>query len=288
MIHYQQLFQLDEKYIKEKIKTFLEEDIPIDDFTTSGTVSEDSTTTAIIEAQGELVFAGENIIPHFFPEKNFHVDIVARDGDILQNGDLVAKISGNAALLLQRERTLLNLIQRLCGVATQSRKYSEKAKGKIKVLDTRKTTPGLREFEKYAVVVGGGTNHRLNLSTGILIKDNHISAAGGISSALNKIKSLNLNLPIELEVDNYDQINEALEIGVDGFLLDNMSPEEAKIAVEIIRKNPNGKDVFIECSGGIAYETMDGYLDIGIDAISIGALTHSVVAAPLHMEFANE
>lgn len=279
---------LDESYIKRKIAEFLAEDIPLKDFTTSGTVPEDAITTAIIEAQGDLVFAGEQIIPLFFDKYGFTVEMLAKDGDELKDGDLIAKIKGNAQIILEIERTLLNLIQRLCGVATEARKYSRKAEDKIKILDTRKTTPGLREFEKYAVAVGGGTNHRLNLSTGILIKDNHVTAAGGVKPALEKIKSMGLSLPIELEVDNFEQIYEGLEVGVDGFLLDNMPPEIAKQAVDIIRKSKNGNNIFIECSGGITYDNLDGYLKIGIDAVSIGALTHSVKAASIHMEFENE
>lgn len=280
--------KLDEAYIKRKIADFLAEDIPLKDLTTYGTVPNDAVTTAIIEAQGDLVFAGEQIIPLFFDKRGFSVEMLAKDGDELKAGDLIAKIKGKAQLILEIERTLLNLIQRLCGVASEARKYSQKAQGRINILDTRKTTPGLREFEKYAVAVGGGTNHRLNLSTGILIKDNHLSAAGGVKPALDKIKSLNINLPIELEVDNFEQIYEGLKSGVDGFLLDNMPPEIAKQAVEIIRKSENGDDIFIECSGGITYDNLEGFLDIGIDAVSIGALTHSVKAAAIHMEFQNE
>lgn len=285
MILYNQHFDLPDEYIKQKISEYLKEDIPVEDFTTLGTIPRQTNVTAYIEAEGDTVFAGEKIIPHFFDEAGFDVLVLSKDGDKLKKGDIAAKISGNAGLILERERTLLNLLQRLCGIAYQARIYADKAQGKIKILDTRKTTPGLRLFEKYAVAVGGGTNHRLNLSEGILIKDNHVKAAGGVSAALNKIKTLELNLPIELEVDNFDQIREALAIGVDGFLLDNMSPEIAKEAVEIIRNGDNGNNIFIECSGGITLDSLEGYLDIGIDAVSVGALTHSVISAPIHMEF---
>lgn len=288
MILYNQLKKLPQDYIDKKIKEFLNEDIPDKDFTSFGTVDSSIITKAIIEAQGDTIFVGEHIISSFFDENDFKLKINFRDGDEVHDKDVIAEIIGSAALILERERTLLNLLQRLCSVAAETRKYALKADGKIKVLDTRKTTPGLREFEKYAVAIGGGTNHRLNLSTGILIKDNHISAAGGVKNALQKINSLALGLPIELEVDNCNQIEEALEIGVDGFLLDNMSPETAKKAVELIRNSKNGNSIFIECSGGINYDTLEGYLETGIDAVSIGALTHSVKAAPIHMEFTNE
>jgi nicotinate-nucleotide pyrophosphorylase (carboxylating) len=155
----------------------------------------------------------------------------------------------------------------------------------VRILDTRKTIPGLRLFEKYAVTVGGGWNHRLDLSSGILIKDNHIQAAGGITNAVNKIRKKNYNLPIELEVENLKQIKEGLNAGVDGFLLDNMTPVNIRKCVSIIRSHPNGKTIFIEASGGITLKTLPDYVNTGIDAVSVGALTHSAKAANIHIEF---
>jgi nicotinate-nucleotide pyrophosphorylase (carboxylating) len=181
---------------------------------------------------------------------------------------------------------LLNLLQRLCGIATQTLDYAKIASPYgVKILDTRKTTPGLRLFEKYAVAVGGGFNHRLDLSSGILIKDNHIQAAGGIDAAVRKIRGGNHTLPVELEIDRIDQIHEGLAAGADGFLLDNMSPEECRKAVEMIRHSPGGGDIFIEASGGITLSALSDYVSTGVNAISVGALTHSVKAADIHIEF---
>ena len=152
-------------------------------------------------------------------------------------------------------------------------------------MDTRKSTPGLRQFEKYAVISGGGKNHRYSLSDGILIKDNHLEAAGGIKPAIQMIKNQNYGLPIELEVDYSDQIREALEIGVDGFLLDNMTPKKTKEAVELIRNSKEGETIFIEASGGMNYKKFQNYLNTGINAISIGGLTHSVKSSDIRLEF---
>jgi len=285
MILYNQITDLNEQYIKEKLKLFFEEDMPEEDYTSIATISEDKIITAYIETQEDLVFAGEKVIPHFFTS-DYELTLFAKDGDKLTNNFRIAEIKGKARNLLIIERTLLNLIQRLCGIASLTNKFVEIADGKIKILDTRKTIPGLRLFDKYAVRCGGGTNHRLNLSEGILIKDNHITAAGGISNALKSVNKLNIKgLPIELEVDNFEQILEALEIGVDGFLLDNMNPKITKEAVKLIRSHKNGKDVFIESSGGINLSTIANYVNTGIDAVSIGALTHSARSSEIHIEF---
>ena len=198
----------------------------------------------------------------------------------------MGQIQGPTQIILSCERVMLNLIQRLCGIASLSRKYVQLAHSyDVKILDTRKTTPGLRLFEKYAIAIGGAYNHRLNLSEGILIKDNHISSAGSVSDALKTMKRSNLHLPVELEVDNFDQIREALIIGVDGFLLDNMSPNSIKEAVSIIRNSERGEDIFIEASGGITDKNIVSYLDTGIDAISIGAMTHSATNKDIRLEF---
>lgn len=284
MIKYAQISDLPEEYIKSKIADFFAEDIPEVDYTTIGTVPEDKITTAYIESQEELIFAGEVVIPHFFDEK-YEVKIHFKDGEVVPKNSRIAEIKGNARNLLVIERTLLNLLQRLCGIASMTKTYTKKVGGRIKVLDTRKTIPGLRLFDKYAVHCGGGNNHRLDLSSGVLIKDNHIFAAGGIKNALEQVKNINKIIPIELEVENFEQIKTAMDIGLDGFLLDNMLPEKCKKAVELIRSYPNGKDMFIEASGGITIDTIEDYSYTGVDATSIGALTHSVKSAEMHIEF---
>jgi nicotinate-nucleotide pyrophosphorylase (carboxylating) len=288
VIKYTQHNKLDRAYVSRKIAEFLQEDIPETDITTVGTVHKSIKTKAIIQAQQSLVFAGEEIIHAFFCDNPDVEKVVveAKDGDYVDNNSIMAEIYGSASVILQFERVLLNLLQRVCGIATKTREYAEIGnKYNVKVLDTRKTTPGLRMFEKYAVATGGGTNHRLNLSDGVLIKDNHIQAAGSITNAVHNIKNIGGNKPVEVEVETFDDIREAIEAGADGVLLDNMSPSQTKEAIHIIRNLPNGENIFIESSGGITLNTLEEYCKTGINAVSVGALTHSVKAADIHIEF---
>ena len=285
MIEYTQYKHLPDEYIVKKLSEFWEEDIPDIDKTTQCTIPVNTHITAEIQAVEELVFACQIIIPLCFG-KNCHVEINPDDGDSLSSGEVIGIIKGSAMDILSRERVMLNLIQRLCGIASISRQYADVAKtSNVKILDTRKTTPGLRLFEKYAVAIGGAYNHRMNLSDGILIKDNHIVAAGSVTKALESVKKSGSNLPLELEVDNIDQIKEALIIGVDGFLLDNMDIHTIRSAVCIIRKSEKGDDIFIEVSGGITIENIRPYLDTGINAVSVGALTHRVISKDIRLEF---
>ena len=285
MIEYPQHKKLSDEYIIGKITYFLAEDIPNGDITTESTTSDNSEITAEIHAAEKLIFAGSEIIPHCFGEK-CQVKINHKNGAMLSNGDVIGVVTGSSREILSRERVMLNLIQRLCGIATLSHEYAEIANPfNVKILDTRKTTPGLRLFEKYAVAIGGAYNHRLNLSHGILIKDNHIIAAGSVTNAIESARKKGLHLPLELEVDNFDQIHEALKTRVDGFLLDNMKPETIRSAVSIIRASQNGEDVFIEASGGITLENIHPYLDTGINAISIGALTHQAISKNIRLDF---
>jgi len=285
LIEYLQNKHLSDEYIVAKLSEFWKEDMPNGDQTTECIVPENTHIKAEIQAVEELVFAGKQIISHCFG-KDCQVTKSQEDGNLLSSGDVLAMVTGSARDILSRERVMLNLIQRLCGIATLSRKYAKIANPfNVMILDTRKTTPGLRLFEKYAVAIGGSYNHRLNLSDGILIKDNHIIAAGSITGAIESAQKSNANLPLELEVDNIDQIKEALKIGVDGFLLDNMDAETIRLAVSIIRKSENGDDIFIEASGGINLENIHPYLDTGINAISIGALTHRAISKDIRLEF---
>lgn len=286
MIEYPQITVLPEDYVKSKVQSFIEEDLPKGDYTSGGIFSDSTSfSSAYIQAEEDLIVAGSNCVKHFFGD-NCKTEIIKNDGQFCKNGELIAKISGPSGLILSRERILLNLIQRLSGIATMTKKFTVIADPyNVKVLDTRKTTPGLRLFEKWAVSVGGGYNHRLDLSSGILIKDNHIKAAGSISNAVSKIKLKNYNLPVEVEVENFEQITEALDAGVDGLLLDNMSPATLKEAVEFIRKFSVGEDIFIEASGGINLQNLSDYVQTGVNAISSGALSHSVKGANIHMEF---
>lgn len=283
-MEYPRYLKLPEDYTRQKIEEFLLEDMPNGDITSSGTIPEESMSLAVLQAQQDLVLAGEDIIKIAF-SNCCGFELFSHDGDLIKNEDIIAKFTGNSRLLLARERLVLNLIQRLSGIATRTREYVEIAKPfGVKVLDTRKTTPGLRLFEKYAVAVGGGWNHRLDLSSGILIKDNHIMASGGIVNAVNNMKNLNSGFPIEIEIENFDQLGLALDSGIDGVLLDNMNPPVLIEAVKIIRSHPDGAKVFIEASGGITLDNFDAYVRTGVDAISVGALTHSVKSADMHME----
>ena len=284
-MEYTQHKQLSNEYIVAKIADFLAEDMPDGDKTTEGTIPEGVTISAEIQSGEELVFAGEKIIPHCFGE-NCQTILNHNDGDYLLNGDVIGFVTGPAREILSRERVMLNLIQRLCGIATLTLEYAEIANPfNVKLLDTRKTTPGLRLFEKYAVAVGGGYNHRLNLSDGILIKDNHIIAAGSVTKAIESVRKAGAGLPLEIEVDNINQIREALEANVDGFLLDNMNPQTIKESVFLIQASENGNDIFIEASGGITLKNIHPFLETGIDAISIGALTHQAVSKNIRLNF---
>ena len=285
MINYFQYNKLPSKYITNNIKDFLNEDMPGGDITTINTVPKTSIITAKIIAAEDMIFSGKKIIEKCFVD-SCEVKMNYEDGQEIFINDIIGLIEGPAQIILSRERVMLNLVQRLCGITTISNQYSQVAKPyNIKILDTRKTTPGLRLFEKYAVSIGGAFNHRLNLSEGILIKDNHIVSAGSITNAIRKMKQLKIELPIELEVDNLKQIKEALKIGVDGFLLDNMRPEKIEEAVSLIRKNHKGENIFIEASGGITLNNIIPYLKTGINAISIGALTHHAVSKDIKLDF---
>lgn len=284
MIEYPQIVTIPEQYLRKKIKEFLEEDSPEGDRTSLAIFRTNEKTSAIIQSQEDLVASGLEFIRYFFDERT-KVEIYYKDGDFIPSNALMAKISGFALDILCKERVILNLIQRLSGIATMTSKYVKIAKPyNVKILDTRKTTPGLRLFEKYAVKCGGGHNHRFDLSSGILIKDNHIAAAGSVSKAVKKAFDVCYPMKIEVEVDNLQQILEALETGVDGFLLDNMPPDMIKKAVSMIRAYPGGEDIFIEASGGINLDNLSSYVDTGINAISSGALTHSAKSSNLHME----
>ena len=261
------------------------EDMPDGDVTTDSIISETAQVTAKIQAVEKLTFVGAKIVPHCFGS-SCRTHMFKADGEISEPGEILGQIQGPAKIILSCERVMLNLIQRLCGIASTSQKYVQLADAyDVKILDTRKMTPGLRLFEKYAIAISGAYNHRLNLSEGILIKDNHISSAKSVSNALKAVTISNPHLPLELEVANLDQIKEALIIGVDGFLLDNMSPNRIKKAVALIRSSEGGSDVFIEASGGITYENIVSYLGTGINAISVGALTHSTTSKDIRLEF---
>lgn len=277
---------LDPAYVNQRIAWFLAEDMPLGDITVESTIDPETQSVAHVLAAQDMVFAGAQILPHFFSEDT-SVELKVADGEAVEPGTVLAVLRGPAQELLMRERVMLNLLQRLCGIATITRKYvSLDAPPGFKLLDTRKTTPGLRLFEKYAVSVGGGYNHRRDLSSVAMIKDNHLVAAGGVQAALERVKETNPEVGIELEVDSLEQLKVALEMGgMDAVLLDNMAPETIQAAVAMVRSHPTQKDLFLEASGGITYETLPNYLWTGVNGISIGALTTQARNVDIKLDF---
>ena len=283
-IQFSRLTNLDGQYVREKIKSFLQEDGSEDDITTNYSADTSMKMEAVLIAEEECVAAGLSILPHCFP-KDIIIKSFIMDGGIGKANEVLAKICGSARTILKRERVVLNLLQRLFGISTKTRQYVERTQNyNFKVLDTRKMTPGLRMFEKFAVAIGGGYNHRLDLSTAVLIKDNHIISAGGLELAVKKIQDSNPGIPIELEVDTLKQLEQGLDLNVDGFLLDNMSPEMVKKALKIVNEHSNGTDVFVEASGGIHLDTIGAYAETGIHAASVGSLTTKVKNIDLKLE----
>ncbi len=284
-IQFEQITSIEPEWIKTQMNKFILEDCPNSDNTTETIINTSSTTIAEIISVDNFIFCGEKVIPFCFPE-SCRVSELIKDGQEINKGTIIAKISGPTRSILTYERIVLNLIQRLCGIATETRRYCNLKLPKFfKVMDTRKTTPGLRLFEKYAVHVGGGWNHRLDLSSAILIKDNHIQVAGSVKSAIRLIRENNeTQRPIELEVDTLHQLQEGLAMNIDGFLLDNMSPNQVKKAVQIIRESIDGESIFVEASGGINYETLESYAWTGIDGVSMSAITAHALPVDIKLE----
>jgi nicotinate-nucleotide pyrophosphorylase (carboxylating) len=270
--------------VKHLIQTAIEEDVGRGDVTTEATIPEQVTAHARLIAKQEIVLAGLEIFAGVYASLDQSVAIKShqRDGDLIPPKTVIAELDGRARALLAGERVALNFLQRLSGIATLTRRYVEAVKGyKVDIIDTRKTTPGWRVLEKYAVRVGGGKNHRHDLGDGVLIKDNHIVAAGGIKPAIELARKYSHHLlKIEVEVETLAQAEEALEAGADVIMLDNMSPELLAKAVKML-----GGRVVVEASGGISLESVVAVARTGVDLISVGKLTHSAPAADIHIEF---
>ena len=283
-IKFSRLTNLDDHYVREKIESFLKEDDSDNDITTNNSIDKSMKMEAALIVEEKCVIAGSSILPHCFP-KDIIIQSFIMDGNTGKANDVLAKIYGSAQTILKRERVVLNLMQRLCGIATKTKKFVDHTQNyNFKVLDTRKMTPGLRQFEKFAVAVGGGYNHRMDLNSAVLIKDNHIVSAGGLEQAVKNIQNSNLGIPIELEVDTIGQLEQGLDLNVDGFLLDNMSPDLVKKAMRMVNDHPNGVDVFVEASGGITFDIIGSYAETGVHAASIGSLTTKVKNVDLKME----
>lgn len=270
-----------EKLIDQLIDLSFAEDIGDGDHTTLSTIGPDAKGRQHLLVKEEGILAGVDIARKVFEkfDPSLKMTVFIEDGAHVKPGDIAFVVEGPVRSLLQTERLMLNIMQRMSGIATVTAKYQEKLAGlDCKVLDTRKTTPGMRILEKDAVKIGGGHNHRIGLFDMILIKDNHVDFAGGITAAVTKAKEYcrekGKDLKIEVEVRNTDEIKEALAMGIDRIMLDNFTPERTAEAVKLIRATAPG--VEIESSGGITLDTLRSYGEAGVDFISVGALTHSV------------
>ena len=255
------------------------EDVGDGDATTLSTIPEDEIGRQQLIVKQEGILAGVDIARKVFDkfDPDLKMTVFINDGARVKPGDIAFVVEGRVRSLLQTERIMLNIMQRMSGIATTTSRYVDRLKGtKTRVLDTRKTTPGLRMLEKAAVKIGGGCNHRIGLFDMILLKDNHVDFAGGISNAINRcheyLKNNGLDLKIEIEVRNFEELKEAIDCGgIDRIMLDNFSVEDTKKAVEIV-----GGKYETESSGGITVDTLRDYAECGVDFISVGALTHSV------------
>lgn len=256
------------------IEAALKEDISSEDVSTNAVMKERVQGEVDLICKQDGILAGLMVFRRVFEllDDSTEVETYCQDGDEVKKGQLMAKVRGDIRVLLSGERVALNFLQRMSGIATYTHSVAALLKGSgIKLLDTRKTTPNMRIFEKYAVRVGGGYNHRYNLSDGVLLKDNHIGAAGSVAKAVRMAKEYAPFVrKIEVEVENLEMVREAVEAGADIIMLDNMTPEEMKEAVAII----NGR-AKTECSGNVTKENISGLKQIGVDYISSGALTHS-------------
>ena len=270
-------------HVRTLIDLALMEDMSGGDITTRATISDGHRSRAVVTAKEDIVLAGIPVFQTVFERVGKDVLYTANstDGDFISSGTVIMEVEGPTDTLLIGERTALNFLMRLSGIATLTRKCVEAVAGtKASVVDTRKTTPGWRYMEKYAVRMGGGRNHRYSLSDGVLIKDNHITASGGISEAVSRVKkSAPHTSRIEVEVSTVQQIKEALDAGVDILLLDNMTPDKIADAVGLI----DGR-ALVEASGGITLDNIRDYAEAGVDFISLGALTHGARSVDINMK----
>lgn len=270
--------------LRDLIERALKEDVGTGDITTLSTISEEKEITGRFIAKESGILCGMEVAREVFSfvDPTIALDAVKKDGDAIEKGEVIATVSGKARSILTGERLALNLMQHMSGIATRTGEAVSKVAGtRARIADTRKTTPGLRVLEKYAVKCGGGSNHRFNLADGVLIKDNHIVSAGGITNAVTMARNnIPHTLKIEVEVETFDQLREALDAGADIIMLDNMSYDDMKKAVEIV----NGRAV-TEASGNMGEKDLRRVAETGVDLISIGALTHSVKALDISLKF---
>ena len=265
------------------IRMALQEDITSEDVSTNAVMPTEVKGTVDLIAKEDGIIAGLDVYARVFQmlDEKTEIDFKCKDGDEVKKGELMATLTGDIRVLLSGERVALNYLQRMSGIATYTRQVAKLLEGsKVTLLDTRKTTPNCRVFEKYAVRVGGGCNHRYNLSDGVLLKDNHIGAAGSITKAITMAKEYAPFVrKIEIEVETLEQVKEAVEAGADIIMLDNMTPEVMKQAVELIDGRAQ-----TECSGNITKENIQKIREIGVDFVSSGALTHSAPILDISMK----
>ena len=274
----------DHSSLRKLIQEALDEDIGSGDLTTPSILSGEETGIAQAVSKGDIVVAGIDVFKEVFYilDSSLAVELYLPDGRVAGTGDILARISGSLKAILMGERVALNFLQRMSGIATMTSRYVQAVQGTgVLILDTRKTTPTLRDLEKYAVKAGGGTNHRFGLYDGIMIKDNHISAAGGISRAVRRVmRTTPPEIKIEVETKNLQEVEEALAAKADIIMLDNMGINEMREAVSII-----GKKALVEASGNVTLSNVREIARTGVDYISVGALTHSAPAADISLVF---
>lgn len=266
---------------RDIVRHAIAEDVGRGDVTTAATVDRGARAKGEIVAKAFCVVAGLDVAAEVFRQLDPQVAFVVNrpDGSRCSRGDVVAQVWGSAAAMLTAERTALNLLQRMSGTATLTRRFVEAAGGRIVILDTRKTTAGLRTLEKYAVRAGGGTNHRSGLHDAVLIKDNHIRLAGGVAAAVERMRAAQPTMPIEIEAQSLEQVDEAIAAGASMILLDNLTLDETREAVRRIEGRAK-----VELSGGVTLERIPELATTGADFVSVGALTHSAPAADLSFE----
>ena len=274
---------LDVAEIDQRVAQALAEDAHGGDLTSKATISAEQISSAKFVSRKSGVLSGTLVAVVVLEHCGItNYEILKGDGTTVNAGEAIISVNGDTRSILLAERTALNFLSHLSGISTLTSQWVKEVAGtKTQVRDTRKTTPGLRELEKYAVRMGGGTNHRMTLTDGALIKDNHIAAAGSVAEAINRVKREFPGVEIEVEVDSLEQLKEALQVGVDIVLLDNMNIEQTKAAVEIA-KNSNTK---LESSGGLKIENAAAYAATGVDYLAVGALTHSAPVLDIGLDF---
>ncbi len=268
------------------IEAALSEDVGDGDRTSEWTVPAESRSEAVIVAKQRVTVAGLAVAAEVFRavDANLSVEFKTDDSDEIDVGEVVMAIAGPTRALLTAERTALNFLGRLSGIATLTRAFVSRVEGTgARIVDTRKTTPGWRVLEKMAVRAGGGSNHRMGLHDMVLVKDNHIAAAGGLTAAIERVRMSNVGLPVEVEVHTGEELEEALDAGVTRILLDNMARDQLREAVSLVRERV-GDSVTLEASGNVTLDTVLEVAETGVDLISVGALTHSAAAADFSLQ----